>query len=111
MSDNPLENSTLARLGKTETPGPYVYHSRTGKQKVTFPDPGEMDWIKAEEFLGDFASKKDSTVLQKWLSKDDYDTVLAEKWNLREKNAVLQDVAAHYEDIFGTPGEDTASES
>ncbi|WP_114202316.1 hypothetical protein [Janibacter anophelis] len=109
MSDSPLQNSTLARLGKTEKPEPYVYRTRTGKDKVVFPDPGEMDWLEAENFLSDMGSSKDSAFLKKWLDDDDYNALVAEKWTLREKNLVLEDVFAHYEDIFGTPGEEPAS--
>lgn len=111
MSDSPLQNATLARLGKTEDPGPYEYVSRTGKDKVVFPDPGKMDWLEAEELLADFARKPDSKILKKWVSAEDFEILLAEKWTLREKNAVLRDIFEHYQDIFGTPGEDDASES
>ena len=111
MSDNPLENTTLARLGKTETAGPYVYTCRNGKTKVTFPDPGDMDWIEAEKFLSQMGTSKDSDFLKKWLTGDDFATLLAEKWTLREKNTVLQDLFEHYSDIFGTPGEEPASAS
>lgn len=110
-SDNPLQNATLARLDKTEEPGPYEYIGRNGKTKITFPDPGEMDWLEAEEFLADITTEKDSHVLKKWLSDEDYQKALGEKWTLREKNRVLRDVLGHYEDIFGTQGEGTASES
>lgn len=111
MSDNPLENSTLARLGKTETAGPYVYTCRNGKTKVTFPDPGEMDWFEAEKFLSQMGSGKDSDFLKKWLTADEFATLADEKWTLREKNLVIQDVFSHYSDIFGTPGEEPASAS
>lgn len=112
MSDSPLKNSTLAQLGQVEKPQPYVYKCRNGKDTVTFPDPGEMDWIEAEEFLAAMGSKKDSEVLREWVtSEEDYERLLAEKWTLREKNSVLQDIFEHYESIFGSPGEGTASES
>lgn len=111
MSDSPLQNSTLARLGKTEKPEAYVYVTRTGKTKVTFPDPGEMDWLEAESFLDELGSSKDSAFLKRWLSDADYKKIVAEKWTLREKNHVLQDLFQHYEEIFGTPGEESASGS
>lgn len=111
MSDNPLESSTLARLGQTEKAEPYVYTCRNGKGKVTFPDPGEMDWIEAEEFMRVFAEEPDSVALREWLSEADYKKILGEKWTLNEKLLVLKDAMAHYSEIFGTPGEGPASAS
>lgn len=110
MSDNPLEDATLNRLGKVEHPEPYVYVTKTGKKKVTFPDPGRMEWTEAEEFLIKL-DRPDSQVLAGWLSEKDHETYLAEKLDRRQHIRVMQDVRRHYADIFGGQGEDDASDA
>lgn len=111
MSDNPLENATLNQLGSVEDPAPYVYVTKTGREKVTFPDPGKMEWTEAEAFLMRLATRPDTQVVAEWLSDGDHETFLKEKLTLRQYRLVINDVQRHYEDIFGTQGEEPASDA
>lgn len=110
MNDNPLNNATLNSIGDLEDPGPFVYTTKTGREKVTFPDPGALEWTEAEELLIAIGTKPDTEALKKWLSEEDYKTFVAEKLTLRQKNAVMRRAYAHYSDIFGTVGEGNASD-
>lgn len=102
MSDTRV--STLSRMSLSDVPEPYVYVTRKGEQ-VEFPNPADMDMIAGEKFLREMASKPDSVVLLEWLGKDGYNKVLDDKWTLREKAFVLDEVYSHYQEIFGTPPE------
>lgn len=103
MSDTP--QSTLSRLKKAETKGPYVYVCRNGKDKVTFPDVGELDWLEAEEFIRDFRTKDESVWMKKWLTDDEFDLMLGEKLKGRELGVILGDLIEHYQGQMGDQGE------
>lgn len=103
MSDTP--QSTLSRLKKVETKGPYPYVCRNGKDKILFPDPAEMDWLEAEEFIRDFRTKDESVWMKKWLSEEDFDLMLGEKLKGKELAAILMEMVEHYQGQMGDQGE------
>jgi hypothetical protein len=109
LTDNPLENATLAKIARIEFGGPYVYTCRNGKHQVAFPDLDELGWEDGEAFLADVAEQRESVWLPKWLSAEDFARIRAEKWSFSELASVVRDLLEHYGKVAGTPGEDDAS--
>lgn len=110
-SDNPLENATLSKLAKIEAGGPYEYVTRNGKNTITFPDLAKMDWEEGEQFMQDMSTLPESRWLPKYLSTPDWERFRQEKLNMGEMVVVLRDVMNHYQEVFGTPGEEGTSQS
>jgi len=112
MSDTPKVHATLAALTTDDAPEQFVL-AVTGSKRITFPDPGEMGWDEAETFLRDLASNKVSSkeALSRWLSPTDFKALTAEKLTYRQLRTLVTQVQRHYSDLFGTPGESTASQS
>lgn len=110
-SDNPLENATLAKLATAENGEPYVYVTRTGKDRVTFPDLAEMTWDEGERFMADMLELRESQWIKKWLSVDDWKTFQAEDLKMKELVPLVRDIVVHYQNVFGSPGEDETSRS
>ena len=111
MSDNPLENATLAQLGKVEYAGPYVYVCRNGKDSIEFPDLTAMDWDEAEEFMADIQGQPRKVWMPKYLGAADLKKFEAEKLKFAEAIALIRDLVSHYGAIMGDQGEGTASRS
>lgn len=111
MSDNPLENATLAKVDKIESGGPYVYICRNGKDKVTFPDPLQMGWDEAERFEQDMTGLPRRVWMPKYLGEKDAERMDKEKLTMGEGIALLRDMQAHYQAMFGDQGEGDASQS
>lgn len=99
---------SIEALVSERDPKPYVYKTQTGHE-VIFPDPGELDWEEAEEWLEDMARMRNSEALAKWLSEEDYQALREEALNLRQMAKLLLIVQRHYGDIFGELGEGPAS--
>lgn len=118
--DNPLQNSTLAQIEKAESGGPYVYVCRNGKDKITFPDLGEMDWFEAEEFMSDIQEMQAREWLPKWLADKDFERFKKEKipmsqiigkWVDGKPTGLAAQILNHYEKLMGDSGEGDASPS
>lgn len=104
MSDAPKIHSTMSDLDAAAQAGPYR-HGLPGGKRITFPDPGEMDWMEAEAFLGDLeGSTSNREMLEKWLSKEDFKKLADSKINLYQLNALAQLVSKHYQAILGGQG-------
>ena len=115
MSDTPTHVSlTLAQLDKElgEPPAPYVF-ALADSTRVTFPNPGIMEALEAEQMLVDFASSsgRATEILGRWLDAEDLERLLAARLSFRQMSGLLEHVLAYYKDVFGSPGESDASES
>lgn len=110
-SDNPLENATLNGLAKIESGGPFEYVTRTGRDTVTFPDLGKMNWLEGERFMQDIQSLPESKWLPKYLSEKDWKLFKEENLTMVEMVAVVRAIVEHYQGVFGTSGEDGSSQS
>lgn len=108
MSDKPKIHASLASLEVEAAPEPFKFGLSGGKV-ITFPDPGDMDWLEAEAFMQDIAGQPNSIVFEKWLSAEDFKKLKAEKLSLRQVTAISTAVGQHYQGIFGGPGEGDAS--
>lgn len=111
MSDNPLENATLAKIKTIEDGGPYIYTCRDGKHTVTFPDFGDMDWMDAEKFMDDMLKLPESKWIPRYISEEDWGRLQAEKLKASQFYSVIRDVMKHYQGIFGDEGEEQTSRS
>lgn len=109
MPDNPLESATLAKLGKVEYAGPYVYTCRNGKDSIEFPDLTAMDWDEAEEFMADIQGQPRKVWMPKYLGAADLKKFEAEKLKFAEAIALIRDLVSHYQAITGDQGEGAAS--
>lgn len=103
MTDAPKINATLNDLDSGAQAGSFVLGLKGGK-RITFPDPGAMEWTAAEEFLQDLQSQNTRGMLEKWLSPADFKKLLADKLNLYQISELGKLVNAHYEAIFGEQG-------
>ncbi|WP_417372719.1 hypothetical protein [Glutamicibacter protophormiae] len=103
MTDAPKIHATLSDLDSAAKAGAFVQALNGGK-RITFPDPGEMEWTAAEEFLQDLQSRDTRGMLEKWLSEADFKKLLDAKLNLYQISALGKLVNSHYEAIFGDQG-------
>lgn len=108
MSDKPTIHASLSSLDLEDAPEPFRFGLSGGKT-VTFPDPGEMDWLEAEDFMADVQGQSNSKVFQRWLSAEDFKKIKAEKLTLRQAAAIARQVGEHYRGIFGDSGEGAGS--
>lgn len=108
-SDKPTWS--LADVSVPDSPGPHVYYCRNGKDKITFPDVGAMDWLQAEQMERDFNDEYPSDFLKKWLSEKDYALLVKENLRPAHLRVLLQQFGEHNAKIMGDPGEDSASRS
>jgi hypothetical protein len=70
---------------------------------ISFPNPGEMPFDEAEEFMqGAEGGQRSTDVLKRWLSEEDYALLMAEKPSLLVMMALMDKVSSHYEAIFGS---------
>lgn len=106
-------HASLATLDVGEIPEPYRF-GLPGSRVVEFPDPGQLDAFDAEEFLRELAGEGATTttkdVLEKWLSPEDFEALRSAGLTFRQLLALLAAVQRHYGDIFGSPGELSASD-
>lgn len=103
MTDAPKIHATLSDLDAASKAGPFVQGLNASK-RITFPDPGEMEWTEAEEFLQDLQSQNTRGMLEKWLSEADFKKLMDAKLNLYQISTLGNLVNAHYEAIFGERG-------
>lgn len=108
MSDTPKIHANLDDLDAAAQAGPFVQALNGGK-RITFPDPGEMEWTAAEEFLQDIQSQNTRGMLEKWLSEADFKKLLDAKLNLYQISQLGKLVNNHYKAIFGDEGNVTGS--
>ena len=97
--------------GAGTAPEAYVYQTRAGK-RITFPDPYEMDFEQAEEFLAKIESFSNSReALTEWVGADGFEAIQKDHLTLRQMLLLVQRVQQHYVAFMGSPGEDAPSSS
>lgn len=113
-NDKPLGNIKRVQLEDEINQDPAQYPLKSGKL-VTFPDIFDMPTEDAENFLDEMDSAgragKVSQILKKWLSPEDYKALDAEYPTLRKIKPVFEAVMNYYMGIWGSTGEDSASEA
>lgn len=108
MADAPKINSVMSDLD-VAVAGKYI-HALPGSKRITFPDPGEMHWIEAEEFIQDFeSSRSNREAMEKWLSPEDFKKLAESKMNMYQLNQLSVLVLEHYKAVFGDEGNATGS--
>lgn len=109
MTDKPQITATLADLDNSAKAGSYRQALNGGKI-ITFPDPGELGWEEAEEFLNDIQNAKSTRKLvERWLSKADMDKLIAAKLTMYQMNELGRRVGEHYKALLGDQGNATGS--
>lgn len=98
-------NDSLDSLDVEETRDPYRF-ALPGNKIITFPDPMDMGFVEAEEFVRALTTGEMSLAesFEKWLSEEDFKALKDANLTLRQVAALTQKVAAHYQDVFGDPG-------
>lgn len=111
-ADKPTIHLTLANLRKEIKTAEPLQMALSGSKIITFPDIYAMESTEAEVIFGRInrGDATNWTVINKWLSKDDAASLKAEKLSLIELATVMRAAVKYYEDIYGTAGEDNASE-
>jgi len=97
--------------GAGHAPEPFGYTTRSGR-RIVFPDPYEMEFEEAEEFLAKietFGNSKDA--LTEWVGKEGFEEISKDRLTLRQMLLLVQRVQQHYVAFMGTPGEDVPSSS
>lgn len=112
-NDKPTIHLTLASLRKEIVAAEPLQMALSGSKIITFPDVYAMESTEAEVIFGRInrGDATNWTVINKWLSKDDAAALKAEKLSLIELATVMRAAVKYYEDIYGTPGEGSASAS
>lgn len=105
MADKIKINDSLDSLDIEATREPYRL-GLPGNKVVTFPDPLDMGFVEAEEFVRALTSGEMTVAesFEKWLSKDDYKALVEANLTLRQVVALTEKVANYYKDVFGEPG-------
>lgn len=98
-------NDSLASLDVEATREPYRF-ALPGNKIIAFPDPMDLDFIEAEEFVRALTSGEMTLAesFEKWLSEEDFQALKDARLTLRQVAALTQKVAAYYQDVFGEPG-------
>lgn len=110
MSDTPNVQLSLANLRKEVVKAEPLKMALSGSKIITFPDVYAMESEDAETIFSRLnQSATNWTVIRKWLSKDDAEALKAEKLTLIELATVMRAAVKYYEDIYGNPGEGSAS--
>lgn len=103
--DKPSVHAVLKNLAIEGSPDEPFRVALSDGSRIEFPDPGEMGFEEAEEFLLDFRSARNSHILRKWLGEEQYERLKADKPTLKQIKAMNTGVLAHYSYIFGgSPG-------
>ncbi|MFF5793678.1 hypothetical protein ACFY5D_16655 [Paeniglutamicibacter sp. NPDC012692] len=96
-------NANLSALDVESDVQPY--RMALSKNKIiTFPNPADMPWDEAEEFMAQITSPdvSISDVFKGWLSEEDYQKLIDEKLTMAQVTKLAQNVSAHFESVFGT---------
>lgn len=103
-------NLSFKELDAEERPEPFIYRTDTG-HRVVFPDIFEMEAEEGEKFLNEIQRQQGNnyTALKKWLSKDDYDALRADKLTMRQLMRLAKTVYQYYEGSLGDLGEGLGS--
>lgn len=109
MTDAPKIHATLSDLDSAAKAGAFVQALNGGK-RITFPDPGEMEWTAAEEFIQDIQGAASTKVMvEKWLSPADLKKLMEAKLNLYQMQELGRRIGNHYEALLGDQGNGTGS--
>lgn len=100
-SDSPKATLTLASLDVQADVDAFTFGIKS--KIISFPNPGDMPWDEAQEFMEGMESANASQLLKLWLSEEDHKILMDGKLSLRQMNALLEAVVDHYQSIFGTP--------
>ena len=105
MTDRINVNASLRDLEIEAKSEPFKFALSRNKI-ITFPNPQDMAWDQAEEFMSTISGDNTSisTVFERWLSEDDYQKLKDENLTLGQVTKLIQLVTNHYQAIFGTPG-------
>lgn len=100
-NDKPKVHATVASLGGESTSEPFVL-ALTGNKRITFHNPEDMEWSKAEE-LARLASSGTGTVselFEAWLTEKDFEAFKAQKLTLRQVVDLAEQVGTHFAEFF-----------
>ena len=105
MTDRINVNASLKDLEVEAKAEPFKFALSRNKI-ITFPNPQDMPWDRAEEFMAAITGENTeiSTIFSQWLSDDDYQKLKYENLSLGQITKLVQLVTGHYQAIFGTSG-------
>lgn len=109
--DKPNVHLSLANLRKETEKVEEFTLALSGSKRITFPDIYGMESEDAENLVRKIDDRTYNwEALRLWLTKADADALKAEKLTMRQLMQVIQAAQNHYEGVYGTPGEGSASE-
>lgn len=77
---------------------------------IRFPDPLSLDAEETERFMADMQDlSSPMTVMKRWLSEEDYQTLLDAHLTGRQAIVLLREANRHYEALLGDQGEGRSS--
>ena len=96
----------LKRVEAQESKPTAVYPLPGGSQRVSFPNPFDMETEEYEKYVDEAnrcaASGKFTSLLKFWLSEEDYEALVKAYPTPRSIRPVIEAVMAHYEaDVAG----------
>lgn len=110
--DKPVVQYSIAQLNKEVDIADPFQVALSNSKIITFPDVYAIEAEGAEELLENIRSDSSNwKLLRKWLSPEDADALKAEKLALIKLVRLVKAAVAYYEEFYGKPGEDSASEN
>lgn len=113
MSDTPNITDSWASIEKevrATDAKPYVLALPDSK-RITFPNPGDMNWVEGEELVRFAMTAGNVDFFRKYLSADDFKAFSDLRPTLSQVLELSKRIGKHYEVIFGTVGESSASQA
>lgn len=114
MATDKIQPTASLKAIKREVKKPEPYRLALSDSKViTFPDIFDQDSEAAETLMAQWQTGQLThwQFLDQWLSEKDAAALRKERLTLRELLAVVQSAQTYYEGIWGTQGEEDASDS
>lgn len=113
-NDKPLGNIKRVKIHNEVNKDPAQYPLKDGTL-VDFPDIWDLPLEEGDDFMAEMnrAANTGRVVpfLKKWLTKDHYARLVAEYPTLRQIQPVFYVVLQHYQGVWGSEGEELASEN
>lgn len=97
-------NASLSALDTESSIEPYKF-ALSRNRIITFPNPEDLPWDKAEAFMSMLESGSNATISEvfgNWLTEEDFQKLSDENLSMRQVTALVKLVTEYYSDVFGT---------
>lgn len=114
VNDKPAVQFTLASIRKDTKKVDVLKVGLSNSKTITFPDLMGLESVEGEKklaFINSCGLGRTWLAIEAWLSEDDVKLLKEEKLTLVQLYKLLKNADKYYEDQYGNPGNDDASES